>query len=189
MSPCVTNRTCRNGCCMSVTGGRADVPQAKARLPFLNQNGSFPSPAAARYVRLLFASKSGVSGRAVHCDRIVGDNPMSEESPPKALSGVNLRVLSKIDGPVEGFETVIVEIDIPAGLVVGRHSHPGVETIYVLQGSGELTIDGESSRVVARGEAFQVPLGRIHTVRIDDKDAKVCSVLVVEKGKPLVIPA
>jgi len=114
---------------------------------------------------------------------------MSEESPPKAMPGVNLRVLSKIDGPAEGFETVIVEINVPAGLVVGRHSHPGVETTYVLEGSGELTIDGEASRVVARGEAFQVPVGRIHTIKIGDKDAKVCSVLVVEKGKPLVIPA
>ena len=104
------------------------------------------------------------------------------------MPGVNLRVLSKIDGPVEGFETVIVEIDVPAGLVVGRHSHPGVETTYVLEGSGELTIDGDATRVVARGEAFQVPLGRIHT-KIGEKDAKVCSVLVVEKGKPLVIPA
>lgn len=114
---------------------------------------------------------------------------MSEESPTKAMTGVNLRVLNKIDGPVEGFETVIVEIDVPADLVIGRHSHPGVETTYVLEGSGELTVDGEASRVVARGEAFQVPLGRIHSVKIGDKDAKVCSVLVVEKGKPLVIPA
>lgn len=114
---------------------------------------------------------------------------MSEATSPKAMPGVNLRVLSKIDGPVEGFETVIVEIDVPAGLVVGRHSHPGVETTYILEGSGELTIDGDATRVVARGEAFQVPLGRIHTVKIGEKDAKVCSVLVVEKGKPLVIPA
>jgi quercetin dioxygenase-like cupin family protein len=114
---------------------------------------------------------------------------MSEIQAPKAVPGVSLRVLSKIDGPVDGFETVIVEIDVPAGFVVGRHSHPGVETTYVLDGTGELTIDGEASRVVARGEAFQVPSGRIHTVKIGDKDAKVCSVLVVEKGKPLVIPA
>ncbi len=57
---------------------------------------------------------------------------MSEKSPPKAMPGVNLRVLSKIDGPTEGFETVIVEINVPAGLVVGRHSHPGVETTYVV---------------------------------------------------------
>lgn len=114
---------------------------------------------------------------------------MSEEPSPRAIPGVNLRVLSKIDGPVEGFETVIVVIDVPAGLVIGRHSHPGVETTYVLEGSGELTIDGEASRVVARGEAFQISSGRIHTVKIGDKDAKVCSVLAVEKGKPLVIPA
>ena len=53
---------------------------------------------------------------------------MSEESQPEAMPGVNLRVLSKIDGPVHGFEIVVVEINVPAGLVVGRHSHPGIET-------------------------------------------------------------
>ena len=45
---------------------------------------------------------------------------MSEATSPKAMPGVNLRVLSKIDGPVEGFETVIVEIDVPAGLNLGE---------------------------------------------------------------------
>jgi hypothetical protein len=42
--------------------------------------------------------------------------------------------------------------------------------------------------VVARGEALHVPLGRIHIIKIGEKDSKVCSVLVLEKGKPLVIP-
>jgi quercetin dioxygenase-like cupin family protein len=111
------------------------------------------------------------------------------QDPPKAMSGVNLRVLSKVDGPVDGFETVIVEIEIPAGLVVPRHSHPGIGTIYVLEGSGEFAIDGEASRVVARGEAFQIAFGRIHTVKIGKKDAMVRSVPGVEKGKPLVTPA
>ena len=55
---------------------------------------------------------------------------MSQEL-PKAMPGVSLRVLSKIDDPVDGFETVIVEIEVPAGTVVGRHSHPSIETTYV----------------------------------------------------------
>ena len=61
---------------------------------------------------------------------------MTDSNPPKAMPGVSLRVLNKVDGPVEGYETVIVEIQVPAGTPVGRHSHPGVESTYVIEGSG-----------------------------------------------------
>jgi hypothetical protein len=53
-----------------------------------------------------------------------------------------LSVRRKVDGPVEGYETVIAEIRVPAGTLVG-HSHPGIESTYIVEGSGgELTIDG-----------------------------------------------
>jgi hypothetical protein len=43
--------------------------------------------------------------------------------------------------------------------------------------------------VVRTGEAFQVPPHAVHRIKIGDRNAKACSTLVVEKGKPLVIPA
>jgi quercetin dioxygenase-like cupin family protein len=114
---------------------------------------------------------------------------MTDSNPPKAMPGVSLRVLNKVDGPIEGYETVMVEIQIPAGTLVGRHSHPGIESTYIIGGSGELTVDGQDGRLLQPGDAFQVSAGTVHRVKIGDKDAKACSVLVVEKGKPLVAPA
>jgi len=94
-----------------------------------------------------------------------------------------------MDGPMPGYVTVIVELKVAAGTVVGRHSHPGIETTYVVEGYAELIVDQQPSLVVHAGEAFQVPPNTVHSVRVGDKDAKACSTLVVEKGKPLVIPA
>jgi hypothetical protein len=64
---------------------------------------------------------------------------MTDSNPPKAMPGVSLRVLNKVNGPIEGYEPVIVEIKVSAGTLVGRHSHPGIESTYIVEGSGELT--------------------------------------------------
>jgi quercetin dioxygenase-like cupin family protein len=104
------------------------------------------------------------------------------------LPGVSLKVLSKTDGPVPGYETVIVEIEIGPGTTVQRHTHPGIESTYLIEGEGELSIDGQPKLSLKAGEAFQVPPGLVHGVQIGDRKAKVCSTLVVEKGKPLVLP-
>ncbi|MGA7955673.1 MAG: cupin domain-containing protein [Xanthobacteraceae bacterium] len=105
------------------------------------------------------------------------------------MPGVSLKVLQQMDGPMPGYATVIVELEVAAGTMVGRHSHPGIETTHVVEGYAELIVDHQPSRVVHAGEAFQVPPNTVHSVKVGDKDAKACSTLVFEKGKPLVMPA
>jgi quercetin dioxygenase-like cupin family protein len=67
---------------------------------------------------------------------------------------VNRKVLSKTDG---GLRTVLVEAEIEAGVAVGRHTHPGIESAYVLEGGFELPIQGMETRMLKAGDAFQVP--------------------------------
>ncbi len=104
------------------------------------------------------------------------------------LPGVSLKVLQQMDGPVPGYVTVIVEIEVGAGTTVPRHTHPGIESTYVIEGGGDLMVEGQPSRALKPGEAFQMPPDVVHSVKIGDQKAKVCSTLVVEKGKPLVSP-
>ena len=107
----------------------------------------------------------------------------------KPMPGVSLKFLEQMDGPIPGYMTVIVELEVAAGTAVGRHTHAGIESTYVVEGEAELVIDGQPHRVVHAGEAFQVPPNAVHSVKIGDKNAKACSTLIAEKGKPLVIPA
>lgn len=103
--------------------------------------------------------------------------------------GVSLKVLHKMEGPVPGYEVVMVQIEVAAGTLVPPHTHPGIESTCVLEGSGELRIDGEPPRLLQPGDSFLAPPNKVHCVQIGEQTARVCSMLVVRKGEPLVSPA
>ena len=73
---------------------------------------------------------------------------------PAAAGGVTRKILSKVDGPAEGYETLLVEATIEAGVAVGRHTHPGVESAFVLEGGFELPIQGQTTRMLKAGDGF-----------------------------------
>ena len=52
-------------------------------------------------------------------------------------SGIKRTPLQKIDFPA-GYNTVTAIAEVPAGGAAGRHTHPGMETGYVLEGELEL---------------------------------------------------
>jgi quercetin dioxygenase-like cupin family protein len=49
--------------------------------------------------------------------------------------------------------------EIEPGVSAPRHTHPGDEISYILEGEAELLIDGEPPRAVKAGEAFVIPAG------------------------------
>lgn len=102
--------------------------------------------------------------------------------------GLKRTILSRVDGPAEGYETIEAKIEIPAGSVVARHMHFGVESSYVVEGSVTLDIEGVGPKVYAAGQAFQVPARAPHGAKAGDAPVAVVGVYVVEKGKPLATP-
>jgi quercetin dioxygenase-like cupin family protein len=114
----------------------------------------------------------------------------SAQGAPSPSGGVNRKILSKTDGPAAGYETVLVEAEIAAGVEVGRHTHPGVESAYVLEGGFELPIQGMETRMLKAGDAFQVPPNTPHAGgKAGTAKTRVLITYVVEKGKPLASPA
>jgi quercetin dioxygenase-like cupin family protein len=103
--------------------------------------------------------------------------------------GLKRTILSRVDGPAAGYETIEAKVEIPAGSVVARHTHFGVETGYVVEGELNLVIDGVGAKKLAAGEGFQIPPGVPHGGKNGDKAVTLVSVYVVEKGKPLATPA
>ena len=78
---------------------------------------------------------------------------------------------------------------VPGG-AAGKHTHPGEELGYVLEGTLQLEIAGQPPRTVKAGEAFFVPAGLVHDGKnIGNGPAKVLATYVVEKGKPVASPA
>ncbi len=103
--------------------------------------------------------------------------------------GLRRILMKRTDGPAEGYETLEMRIEFDAGTVVPRHTHPGVESGYVIEGEVELTVDGETAITLKPGEAFQVPTARPHSARNGLAKTVLADTYVVEKGKPLASPA
>jgi quercetin dioxygenase-like cupin family protein len=103
-------------------------------------------------------------------------------------SGIKRTPLQKLDFPA-GYNTVTAIAEVPAGGAAGRHTHPGAETGYVLEGELELVIDGQPPMKIKAGESYQIPEGAVHDAKAGDKPFKVLGVYVVKAGEPLAKPA
>jgi quercetin dioxygenase-like cupin family protein len=97
--------------------------------------------------------------------------------------------LQKIDFPA-GYNTVTGIAEIPAGGAAGRHTHPGAEAGYVLEGEVELLVEGQPPRKLKAGDSYQIPESVVHDAKvIGDKPAKVLGTYVIKAGEPLAKPA
>lgn len=97
--------------------------------------------------------------------------------------------LQKFDVPGTNYETVIGMAEIVPNVTIGRHTHPGPESGYMLEGDMVLMVEGQPDKTVKAGESYQVPSGAVHDAKTGPKGAKVIATYVVEKGKPLASPA
>jgi quercetin dioxygenase-like cupin family protein len=97
--------------------------------------------------------------------------------------------IAKIRRPGANYETVIGIAEIVPNVNIGRHTHPGPESGYMLEGEMVLLVDGQPEKTVRVGESYQVPPGAVHDARTGPQGAKVIATYVVEKGKPLASPA
>ena len=105
-------------------------------------------------------------------------------------SGLTRTLVGRGDVSVAGREAVVARVEVAPGARAGRHTHPGDEISYILEGEAQLLIDGQPPRTVKAGESFIIPAGVVHDAHnSSDKPVKLVGVYVVEKGKPLATPA
>ena len=103
--------------------------------------------------------------------------------------GIKRTPLQKVEFP-EGYSTVTGIAEISAGGAAGRHTHPGIETGYVLEGEADLVVDGQPVKHLKAGDSYQIPAGAVHDAKVSgDKSVKVLGIYVVDKTKPLASPA
>jgi len=97
--------------------------------------------------------------------------------------------LQRHDLTVANGEGVSMLIEIPAGGVSARHSHPGEDFGYLLEGTIVLMVDGYPPLTVKAGETFFTPRGHFHSARnIGKITARAVDTYIIDKGKPVVIP-
>jgi len=87
---------------------------------------------------------------------------------------------------VPGRMGVQARVEFDPGIFVGRHTHPGEELGYVLEGEFEIRVEGQEPKTVKTGDAFIVPPNTIHdALNTGSTKGKILATYFVEKGKPV----
>lgn len=104
--------------------------------------------------------------------------------------GIRRTDLQRHDLSVPGREAIQVRVDFDPGVAFGRHSHPGEEIVYVVEGSLEYEVDGRPPVTLDAGGVLFIPAGAIHAARnVGQGNGAELATYIVEKGKPLVVMA
>jgi quercetin dioxygenase-like cupin family protein len=104
-------------------------------------------------------------------------------------SGIKRTILQRADIG-NGMEVVLGLAEIAPGGAVGRHTHFGTETGYVIEGSSSLEIEGEAPKLLRAGDSYLIPYGKVHDAKtVGDAPVRVLATYVVEKGKPFATAA
>jgi quercetin dioxygenase-like cupin family protein len=95
--------------------------------------------------------------------------------------------LQRHDLSVTGREVVQTIVELAPGTTALRHTHPGEEIIYVLEGTWEYTVEGKPPVILKSGGVLFIPTGAIHSARnVGTGRAAELATYIVEKGKPLI---
>jgi quercetin dioxygenase-like cupin family protein len=101
--------------------------------------------------------------------------------------GVTRRDLQRHDLSIPGRETIQTIVSIAPGLTAPRHSHPGEEIIYVLEGVLQYQLDGQPPVTLKAGDVLFIPAGVVHSAKnVGSGNGAELATYIVEKGKPLI---
>ena len=114
---------------------------------------------------------------------------LSAQQPAAPQTGFKRTVVQQGDLSAPGREVVQAIAEIQPGAESGRHTHPGEEVAYILEGTVMLEVQGKPAVAKKAGDAFIVPPGTIHNAKNTGKTvAKVLGTYIIEKGKPVATP-
>jgi len=102
-------------------------------------------------------------------------------------AGITRIDLQRYDLSVPGREVVQAIVELDPGVKSSRHTHPGEEIIYVLEGAPlEYEVEGKPPVTLEPGDVLFIPAGTIHAAKnVGNRKGAELATYFVEKGKPL----
>ena len=87
----------------------------------------------------------------------------------------------------KGLEAILVLRELPPGGESGKHTQPGNEFVYILEGSVIFEPQGKPPVTLKAGESFQTAAGEVHNVKNASASApgKALAFYIAKKGTPL----
>ncbi len=92
---------------------------------------------------------------------------------------------------MDGMEGNVVLFDVGPGWKIANHSHPGHIFVYVLEGAININVEGESARVLKKGDVvYEIPDRKMTANNISStKGAKFLVFHVGDVGQPVTVMA
>ena len=101
-------------------------------------------------------------------------------------AGVTRTDLQRHDLSAPGREAIQVRVDLAPGVAFGKHTHPGEEIIYVLEGQLEYQVGDQPPVTLKAGDVLFIPAETPHSARNPGSvTGSELATYIVEKGKPL----
>ena len=101
-------------------------------------------------------------------------------------NGVTRTDLQRYDLSAQGREAIQVRVDLAPGVAFGKHTHPGEEIIYVLEGQLEYQVGDKPPVTLKAGDVLFIPAGTVHSAKNPGNvKGSELATYIVEKGKPL----
>ena len=102
-------------------------------------------------------------------------------------AGIKRIDLQRHDLSVPGREVVQTIVELDPGVTSSRHTHPGEEIVYVLEGAPlEYEVEGKPPVTLKPGDVLFIPAGKIHAAKnVGSRKGAELATYIVEKGKPL----
>ena len=89
---------------------------------------------------------------------------------------------------IEGMEILVSVVEFSPKATIGRHTHPGHEVAYVLEGSGVSEIEGHAPELRKTGTVTYIPPKKVHESKNESatEPMKVLYVRIHPKGQPVI---
>ncbi len=139
-----------------------------------------------RVIALSLALLAGTGGLAAAGNGTGERGPVPITEP---VAGLKQTILQRFDVPGTAYETILMRVEFPPGYEAARHAHPGPEASFVYQGEVTFHFDGQDPQTYTAGQSLEVPAYAIHSAKAGPEGFVLINSFILEKGKPMVIPA
>jgi quercetin dioxygenase-like cupin family protein len=116
---------------------------------------------------------------------------VARAQPQAQPQGINRIDLQRHDLSIPGREVIQTIVEIAPGVTSSRHTHPGEEIVYVLEGAPlQYDVEGKPPVTLKPGDVLFIPAGTIHSAKnVGSRKGAELATYIVEKGKPLLTDA
>jgi quercetin dioxygenase-like cupin family protein len=114
-----------------------------------------------------------------------GDILSADNGARAEAKAITVTELNRISYPDDKTVTVQALIEFEPNVSNARHTHPGLENAFIIEGGGIFRMKGAADREIGPNDGYQVPRETPHQLQNGPKKTRMLVVYVVDKDKPL----